>query len=233
MKPLFSSILGPDLRVELPDGSKRALNDYMLPNAIFAIAAILLVASTFFPYWKMMMTAPQYPKGLYVNVFVDHLEGDMREIDSLNHYLGMAPLNSGGQLERSVSLIAILAIGLLLAASVFVHSKWAALLALPALLYPFLFVADLWWILYQFGHSIDPKSALGGAIQPFTPPIVGVGKVGQFGTIATFEMGFFLACLAAVVVLIGLYFHRRVYKPVLEARRRVEAKKANPTAVKA
>jgi len=233
MKSLFSSILGPDLRVELPDGSKRALNDYMLPNAIFAIAAILLVASTFFPYWKMMMTAPQYPKGLYVNVFVDHLEGDMREIDSLNHYLGMAPLNSGGQLERSVSLIAILAIGLLLAASVFVHSKWAALLALPAVLYPFLFVADLWWILYQFGHSIDPKSALGGAIQPFTPPIVGVGKVGQFGTIASFEMGFFLACLAAVVVLIGLYFHRRVYKPVLEARRRVEAKQAQSAAVKA
>lgn len=233
MKSLFASILGPDLNVELPDGSKRPLNDYMLPNAIFAIAAILLVASTFFPYWKMAMTAPQYPKGLHVSVYVNHLEGDMKEVDSLNHYLGMAPLDSGGQLERSVSLISIVAIGLLLAASVFVHSKWAALLALPALLYPFIFVADLWWILYQFGHSIDPKSALGGAIQPFTPPIIGMGKVGQFGTIASFETGFFLAILAGIVVLIGLYFHRRVYKPVVDARRRMEAKQAKAAAVKA
>lgn len=175
------------------------------------------------------MTAPQYPKGLSVNVYVNRLEGDMKEIDSLNHYLGMAPLDSGGQLERSISLAAILAIGLLLAASVFVHSKWAILFVLPVLLYPLIFVADLWFILYQFGHSIDPKSALGGAIQPFTPPIVGMGKVGQFGTIANFEIGFYLALLAVVVALIGLYFHRRAYKPVADARKKMSEQKAVET----
>lgn len=221
MKNFLASILGPDIDVNLPDGSRRPLNDYLFPNAIFTIAALLLVASVFVPYWKMTMTAPQYPKGLHVNVYVNHLEGDMREIDELNHYLGMATLDSGGQIERSIALAAILAIGLLLAASVFVHSKWAALFALPALLYPVIFVADLYYILYQFGHSIDPKSALGGAIQPFTPPIVGVGKVGQFGTIADFQVGFYLALLTIVVILIGLYFHRRAYKPVADARKRM------------
>jgi hypothetical protein len=230
MRSFLSFILGPDLRVELPDGSKRPLNDYLFPNAILTVAALLLVASTFFAYWSIKMTAPQYPKGLRVSVYVNHLEGDMKEVDALNHYLGMAPLDSGGQLERSIALVSILAIGLLLAASVFVHTKWAALLALPALVYPFLFVVDLWWILYQFGHSIDPKSALGGAIQPFTPPIVGFGKVGQFGTLAGFELGFYLALLSVVVVLIGLYFHRRVYKPVADARKQMELK---PVAVKA
>jgi hypothetical protein len=231
MKSLVESILGPDIRVELPNGVRRPLNEYLIPNAVFTIAALLLIASTFLPYWKMTMTAPQYPKGLHVYVYVNHLEGDMREIDELNHYLGMATLDSGGQIERSFSLAAIVVIGLLLAASIFVHSKWAALLALPALLYPAIFVADLWYILYQFGHSIDPKSALGGAIKPFTPPIVGIGKVGQFGTIANFEIGFWLALLSVVVVLIGLYFHRRAYKPVVDARR-VQVT-SQPAAVKA
>ena len=223
MKSFLASILGPDIDVLLPDGSKRPLNDYLFPNAIFTVAALLLVISTFMPYWSMKMTAPQYPKGLHVNVFVNRLEGDMKEIDSLNHYLGMAPLDSGGQLERSIAVAALLAIGLLLVASVFVHSKWATLVVLPAMLFPLIFIADLYYILYQFGHSIDPKSALGGAIQPFTPPIVGMGKVGQFGTIASFEMGFYVSLLAVVVMLIGLYFHRRAYKPVADARKKVSA----------
>ena len=219
VKNFFSSLFGPDIQVELADGTRRPLNEYLLPNAIFTIAALVLVASTFLPYWRMNMTAPQYPKGLYVNVYVNHLEGDMKEIDALNHYLGMPTLNQGGRLERSLSLAAIVALGLVLAASVFVHNRFAILLALPVIAYPFIFLADLWYILYTYGHSIDPQSALGSAIKPFTPPLVGIGKIGQFGTEASLQMGFYLAALAAIVVVIGLYFHRRAYKPVLEARK--------------
>ncbi len=236
MKSFITTVLGPNLDVTLPDGSKRPLNDYLLPSAIFTIAALLLVISTFMPLWSMKMTAPQYPKGLRVDVFANRIEGDVKEIDALNHYLGMAPLDSGGQLERSIAMAAILSIGLLLAASVFVQSKWATLVVLPALLFPLIFVADLYYILYEFGHSIDPKSALGGAIKPFMPPLIGEGKVGQFGTIASFEIGFYIALLAALVILIGLYFHRRAYKPVADAQKRLleqKAAKAQAPAVKA
>lgn len=226
MKNFLASLLGPNIQVELADGTKRPLNEYMLPNAIFTIAALILMASTFLPYWSMTMTAPQYPKGLRVNVYVNHLEGDMREIDELNHYLGMLPLDAGGKLERTFALVAIVALGLVLAASVFVHNQFAALLALPVIAYPLLFIADLWYTLYVFGHSIDPTSALGGAIKPFTPPLIGVGKVGQFGTIAAFQPGFFITLLAVVVVIIGLYFHRRAYKPVLDATKMVLHNKA-------
>lgn len=223
MKAFFARLFGPNIQVELADGTRRPLNDYLIPNAIFTIAGLILVASTFLPYWRMDMTAPQYPKGLYVNVYVNRLEGDMREIDALNHYLGMPPLNEGGQLERSLSLFAIVALGLILAASVFVHNRLALLLALPILAFPFIFLADLWYILYSYGHSIDPQSALGGAIKPFTPPLVGEGSIGQFGTVSTLETGFYLAVLAVVITLIGLYFHRRAYKPVLEAQQHAAA----------
>jgi hypothetical protein len=107
-------------------------------------------------------------------------------------------------------------------ASVFVHNKWAAALALPILLYPIIFVADLWYILYSYGHSIDPTSALGGAIDPFTPPLWGEGMVGQFGTVASFESGFYLSIAAVFVTLIGLWFHRSAYKPLVDARQKVQ-----------
>lgn len=213
--------LDPDVKVLLPDGTTRQLTDYLLPSALLMAAALLLVVSLFTPYWSMTMTAPQYPKGLTVDVYVTHLEGDVREIDGLNHYLGMPPLDEGGQFERSIAPIAIVSFGLLLVAGVFVHNQWAALLALPVIAYPLIFLADLWWILYRYGHSIDPESALGGAIEPFTPPILGAGKVGQFGTIANWEIGLFLAFGAAAVVLTALWFHRAAYKPIVDARKAV------------
>jgi hypothetical protein len=221
MKSFFS--LDPDVKVLLPDGSTRRLTDYLLPSALLMFAALLLMVSMFQPYWSMTMTAPQYPKGLKVDVYVNHLEGDMREIDELNHYLGMPKLDEGGRFERSISIISIVALGSLLMAGVFVHNQWAGVLSLPVLGFPVVFLADLWYILYRYGHSIDPTSALGGAIDPFTPPLLGVGKVGQFGTIASFDIGFYLAITAVVIVLSGLWFHRAAYKPIVDARKRLAA----------
>jgi hypothetical protein len=219
--------LDPDVQVLLPDGSTRQLTDYLLPSALLMFAALVLMISMMLPYWSMKMTAPQYPKGLRVNVYVNHIEGDIREIDSLNHYLGMPPLDEGGRLERSFSVIAIAALGLLLMGGMFVHNQWAALFVLPVIGYPVVFLADLWYILYTYGHSIDPKSALGGAIQPFTPPIFGEGKIGQFGTFASAEIGLILAVVAVLIALLGLWFHRQAYKPIIDARQRVRAGKVS------
>jgi len=219
MRSLFSR--KSDVIVLLPDGNKRPLGDYLFPSAILMLAALILMVSMFLPYWSMKMTAPQYPKGLTVEVYINHLEGDVREVDALNHYLGMPPLDEGGRLERSISLVAIVVLGLLLMAAVFVGNQWAAVLALPVLVFPLIFLADLWLILYRYGHSIDPTSPLGSAIDPFTPPLFGAGTVGQFGTVASVEIGLFMAIAAGVVVLVGLWFHRAAYKPIVDARKKV------------
>lgn len=211
-----------DLKVMLPDGTPRPLMAYLLPSALMMVAALLLIISMFLPYWSMRMEAPQYPKGLTVNVYVNRLEGDMQEIDALNHYLGMPELDEGGRFERSISVASIVTLGLLLMAGVFVHNQWAGILAVPALLFPLVFVADLWWILYRYGHSIDPTSALGSAVEPFTPPLIGRGAVAQFATVGQFEIGFYLALVAVAVLLAGLWFHRAAYKPVVDARRRMK-----------
>lgn len=212
--------LDSDVKVLLPDGTTRRLTDYLLPSALLMLAALLLIISMFLPYWRMTMYAPQYPKGLSVDVYVNRLEGDMREIDQLNHYLGMPSLDEGGRLERSISVVSIVVLGLLMMAGVFVHNQWAAILALPVLAYPFIFLADLWWILYRYGHSIDPTSALGGAIEPFTPPLFGVGIIGQFETVAQPGLGLLLVAGAVVVVLVGLWSQRAAYKPIVDARKR-------------
>lgn len=191
---------------------------YIVPTMLLMLGAMLLVVSIFLPYWKMTLHAPQYPDGLHVQLYVNKMTGDVREIDGLNHYIGMPKLEEAGALERSFSSLAIGALALLLIAAVFIHNQWAAALALPVVLYPAAFLADLFYWLYTFGHNLDPKAPLSSAIKPFTPAILGTGKIGQFSTVATVDTGFYLAILGSVVVLVGLYFHRAAYKPLLETQ---------------
>jgi hypothetical protein len=67
-----------------------------IPSGLMLLAASLILISIAFPYWGMVLQAPQYPGGLEMRVFVNRITGDedptldeVREIDGLNHYIGM------------------------------------------------------------------------------------------------------------------------------------------------
>ena len=194
--------------------------DYLLPTLALGLAGLLLVASIFLPYWKMTLLAPQYPEGLKVQAYLDHLTGDVREIDGLNHYIGMRPLGEAAELERSMSMAAVAVVALLAGAAIFIHNKYAGLLALPALTFPMMFLGDLYFWLRHFGTHLDPHAPLSAAIKPFVPPVLGRGTVGQFATVALPDVGLWLAIAASLLVLVGLALHRRAYKPLVEAQAR-------------
>jgi hypothetical protein len=203
------------------DELQRHPGRYVLPHLFLLAAAVLLIVSIFLPYWEMTLQAPQYPEGLQVRAYLNELgpEQQVQEINGLNHYIGMAKLDKAAQLEREVSIVLIVVLAALLAAGVFIHNWWAALLALPAVVFPIFFLADLQFWLYYYGHNLDPSAPLSGAIEPFTPPVLGPGKIGQFKTIAYPGAGLILATVSAGLVLIGLWLHRRAYKPLVDARR--------------
>jgi len=166
-----------------------------------SLAAALLVLTIFLPYWSITLHAPQYPKGLTINAFVHEMRGDVSEVDGLNHYIGMIKLETAASLERTVSRIAIPIIALLALLSFWVQGRWRWLLATPAIIYPVIFAIDLFSWLYYAGHALDPKAALSSSIHPFTPTILGTGIIGQFSTVASFGIGYYLAVLSAIIVL--------------------------------
>lgn len=194
---------------------------YLIPTVLFLIAAGLLLISIFLPYWQLTLHAPQYPKGLTVQAYLNHLVGDVKEIDGLNHYIGMRPLGDAAQFEKSVSIIGVLVVALLVLAAVFVHTRWAALLALPALAFPVIFLLDLQFWLADFGQHLDRTAALSSSVKPFIPKALGVGKIAQFSTDAGPAAGLWLAIAASILILVGLYFHRRAYKPLAETQQAI------------
>lgn len=190
---------------------------YALPTSLFAIARVLLLVSIFVPYWHMELDAPQYPNGLFVTAYVNRLEGDVREINSLNHYIGMRPLEEAARFERTASVWLIVAMVLLVEGATFVHTRWAVLLALPAIFFPVGFLVDLQIWLHTFGQNLDPAAPLSSSVKPFTPTILGEGGIGQFKTYSEAGWGLWLATSCAVLTVIAFVFHRRAYKPLAQA----------------
>ena len=150
------------------------------------VAAVLLVPSFLFPLYQMTLYSNQFPDGLVLKIYSYTLEGgqssnrdDLREINSLNHYIGMRPL-----LESDFSEFKWLPFGLgafvLLALRAIAFGKMSKLVDLVVLfLYFTLF--SLWSFghrLYQYGHVLDPTAAI--KVAPFTPPLIGTQQIANF-----------------------------------------------------
>lgn len=217
MSRLLHQLIGP--RVPLEELRERKWR-YAVPTVTFMLARLALLISIFLPYWHMDLDAPQYPNGLFLTAYVNSLQGDVKEIDGLNHYIGMRPLGEAAAFERANAVWMIIAMFLLVEGAAFVHSRWAVLLALPAIVFPAVFLIDLYYWMAKFGQNLDPAAPLSSSVKPFTPTVLGDGGIGQFRTYAELGDGYWLAVACSVLVVIGFYFHRRAYKPLVERQAR-------------
>lgn len=171
---------------------------------LYGLAAVLLVVALALPWWRFFMVAPQYPEGLSVTTWFFAVTGDVHEVDELNHYIGYMPLADIAALERHIAFFAGPLAVALLALAAALKTRRRALLVIPALSLPVIFVADLAaWLQYS-GHHLDPHAALSGAVQPWTPNLMGPGGVGQFHTYSSLEAGFYLSVAAALVAIYGV-----------------------------
>ncbi len=192
---------------------------YRLPAILFTGAALLLVVSLLLPYWVLRMSAPQFPDGLTISAYVNRLAGDVVELEGLNHYVGLDSFESGAVFERSIAIFAVVVLAGLLVGALLIHSRWVVVFVFPALVFPLAFILDLQYWLWRFGHNLDTTAPLANAVGEFTPPIFGPAEIAQFDTWALPGFGLILAVIASVLVAAGLYYHRKAYKPLIEARR--------------
>jgi len=183
---------------------------------MFSGAALLLMVSLLLPYWVLNLTAPQFPKGLQIRAFVNRLEGDVVELEGLNHYVGLKSFEDAAVFERSIAIFAVIVFAGLLVGALLIHTRWVLLLVLPGLLFPLVFLADLQFWLWRYGNELDPRAPLAKAVGTFTPPVFGPAKIAQFHTLALPGAGLLLALVASVMIAVGLWFHRKAYKPLID-----------------
>ena len=106
-----------------------------------------------FPVWYVALEAPNYPKaafpeGIPVWFHVDGFSGDIHEMNTINHYVGMYPLEDGAKIERALGPFLMLGISLLMILFICIRKKWswifyAAKCPIPAGLLRLLFRMDV------------------------------------------------------------------------------------------
>lgn len=177
--------------------------DRLAPRiAVGVVAAILALLAIRMPVWEARLIAPQYPDGLRLTAYGGRAEGDVREISGLNHYIGMRPFRTEDFPEMALWAPAVLSVVLAIGLSAGFGRRWPGRIArLYVWAMPIGILADVQWRLYQYGHDLDPGSAL--RVDPFTPLVVGPTKVFNFRVLAWPGLAVILLLLSAALVTFG------------------------------
>lgn len=172
----------------------------------------------FFPMWRIDLAAPQYPEGLYMNIWINHLSGDVEIINGLNHYIGMAPIHEEDFKEfvyLPVALMSFCGLGLVV---LLLNRKtgyyiWAAIfLALAGLS-----MYDFWKWEYDYGHNLDPNAPIQVPGMAYQPPLIGYKKMLNFEALSQPDVGGWFFIIAGVVLITLSFYEWKRSRKMLTA----------------
>jgi len=159
------------------------------------------------PIWAVSLEAPNYPKeafpqGIPVFFHFDGFSGEVHEMNTINHYVGMDPMWVGGKLEREIGIYALLLLSLFMVYFIAYNKKIFTLAMLIPVSLPVLFIADYSYWLYWFGHNLHDWGAF--KIKPFMPTVFGDGKIAQFTTHSYPTIGFYMLVAISLLSLLAV-----------------------------
>lgn len=177
---------------------------HMGARAALVVLTVALVASFTAPLWKISMTAPQYPNGLYMDIYAYKLEGGddgqhIKEINTLNHYIGMHHLDqtAAADLDWIPFALGALALMALRVAAIGNVRHLLDLFVVTSYISAFAFGRFV-YRLYVFGHDLDPHAPV--KVAPFMPVVLGHKTVANFETYSMPQLGSYLMGVFAIGV---------------------------------
>lgn len=146
--------------------------------ALVALVVPLLLSFTG-PLWVMDMKAPQYPEGLRLEILSYTVRGDVSEVNTLNHYIGMATIDRAALSDLDWIPFAVGALALLALRVAAIGDRRSLVDLFVLFAYFSVFsMARFAYKLYVFGHELDPHAPFD--VEPFTPAILGTKEIANF-----------------------------------------------------
>ena len=196
------------------DYLKELMGDIIWDYRPTGLYAYLICYQTI-PVWRVSLEAPQYPKAAFpdgVPVFfhLTDFSGKVSEMNTINHYIGMDPMEVGAIFVRQIVPFVYLIFFLMLVGYLFYQGKgWWILGLVPALMpWYYLFFYSKW--LYWFGHNLHEFGQF--TIKPFMPTVLGDGKVAQFTTHSYPTVGFFFLLAIFVLLILSILIKRKAFR---------------------
>ena len=167
------------------------------------VGVILPLALFIFPLWNITLEAPQYPiplgMDIYINDFADANPHDIKNINLMNHYVGMKYIPESIP-EFKIFPIVILTmvfIGLIIGFKA--DYKWYLVWFIVMCLLGAAGMYDFYLWEHDYGHNLDPKAIMkftnpDGTVMGFQPPLFGSKDILNFRANSYPQLGaYFLA----------------------------------------
>ncbi len=183
--------------------------------------ALLPLALFFLPMWIITLEAPQYPDGIGMNIWihkiVDHNPNDIKNINLMNHYVGMKPIPEhmaefdifpwviGGMSAMGVVF------GLIGNRKLFL--AWFVIMVILGAIGMYDFYA---WE-YEYGHNLDPKAAIKIPGQGYQPPLIGTKQILNFTAHSWPASGAYFLFAGMMMSVLAFFTHRKEEEQYEEA----------------
>lgn len=176
------------------------------------VAALLPLALFLFPLWNITLEAPQYPTPLgmdiYINDFADTHPHDIKNINLMNHYVGMKYIPDAIPefkiFPAGIIITSILGFIIALRGNYKWFLFWFILMVTlsAAGLYDFY----LWE--HDYGHNLDPKAIMkftnpDGTVMGFQPPLFGSKDILNFTAHSYPRLGAYFLALGIAASLLA------------------------------
>ena len=160
-----------------------------ISKLLMIVGSLLLFGLFAFPLWNITLEAPQYPIPLgmeiYINKFADTNEFDIKNINLMNHYVGMKYIP---ETIPEFKLFPII-IGIMVVLGVIIgfigKYKWFLFWFILMSLLGIAGMYDFYLWEYDYGHNLDPKAIVNfknpdGSVMGFQPPLFGSKDILNF-----------------------------------------------------
>ena len=142
-----------------------------------------------FPLWNITLEAPQYPTPLgmdiYINDFADANPHDIKNINLMNHYVGMKYIPDAIPEFKifPAGIIITTILGLLIAFKA--NHKWYLYWFILMVVLSAAGLYDFYLWEHDYGHNLDPKAIMkftnpDGTVMGFQPPLFGSKDILNF-----------------------------------------------------
>ena len=190
-------------------------------NILMIIGALLPLALFVFPLWKITLEAPQYPTplGMYIHIndFVDANPHDIKNINIMNHYVGMK------YIPEAIPEFKIFPAGIIITSLLgFLigfkgNYKWFLGWFILMVLLSIAGLYDFYLWEHDYGHDLDPKAIMkftnpDGSIMGFQPPLFGSKDILNFTAHSYPQLGAYFLGLGMAMSFIAFLVGKKQHK---------------------
>ncbi|MFY0625531.1 MAG: hypothetical protein JXR07_04510 [Reichenbachiella sp.] len=185
---------------------------------IMIFGAFLLGLLFFLPLWNITLEAPQYPDpigfDIYINKFSDHGENDIKNINIMNHYVGMKDIPEHipefDIFPKVVGGMLILGVIIGLIGKKNLYLVWFVLMIGLGIAGMY----DFYMWEYDYGHDLKENAAIKfldseGKPMAYQPPLIGSKMILNFNAISLPMTGAYFLFLSMALSVVAFFVEKK------------------------